>query len=140
VTFARRPWFWSASLSPQIAHFSPKLAADDARSFDGVPQLVVPPDGSEWSVDALGQLPPGTILTLSELEIMDAVRLRDAQPMLYLDAAHTLLPNTKVYGSPINIPFISSFRSSTYNGWLTLQGVPHDMLYVNPQIWVLSGH
>jgi hypothetical protein len=70
---------------------------------------------------------------------MDAVRLRDAQPMLYLDAAHTLLPDTKVYGSPINIPFISSFRSSTYNGWLTLQGVPHDMLYVNPQIWVLSG-
>lgn len=139
VTFARRPWFWSASLSPQIAHFSPKLAADDARSFDGIPQLVVPPDGSEWSADALGQLSAGSVLTLSELEIMDAVRLRDSQPMLYLDAAHTLLPVTKVYGSPINIPFISSFRSSTYNGWLMLQGVPHDMLYVNPQIWVLSG-
>jgi hypothetical protein len=79
------------------------------------------------------------VLTLSELEIMDAVRLRDTQPMLFLDAAHTLLPTTKVYGSPVSIPFISSFRSSTYNGWLTLQGVPHDMLYVNPQIWVLSG-
>ena len=139
VTFARRPWFWSASLSPQIAHFSPKLAADDARAFDGIPQLVVPPDGSEWSVDGLSQLTAGSVLTLSELEIMDAVRLRDTQPMLFLDAAHTLLPTTKVYGSPVSIPLISSFRSSTYNGWLTLQGVPHDMLYVNPQIWVLSG-
>ena len=138
VTFARRPWFWSASLSPQIAHFSPKLAADDARAFDGIPQLVVPPDGSEWSVDTLSQLSQGSVLTLSELEIMDAVRLRDTQPMLFLDAAHTLLPNTKVYGEPISLPLISSFRSSTYNGWLTLQGVPHDMLYVNPQIWVLS--
>jgi len=139
VTFARRPWFWSASLSPQIAHFSPNLAADDARGFDGIPQLVVPPDGSEWSADAIGQLPTGSVLTLSELEIMDAVRLRDSQPMLYLDAAHSLLPYTKVYGRPIFILGISNFRTSTYNGWLTLQRVPHDMLYVNPQIWVLSG-
>jgi hypothetical protein len=90
-------------------------------------------------VDSLSLLNQGSVLTLSELEIMDAVRLRDTQPMLFLDAAHTLLPTTKVYGSPVSIPLISSFRSSTYNGWLTLQGVPHDMLYVNPQIWVLSG-
>jgi hypothetical protein len=139
VTFARRPWFWSASISPQIAHFSPKLAADDARAFDGLPQLVVPPDGAEWSLDALSQLAPGTVLTLSELEIMDAVRLRDAQPILYLDTAHGVLPVTKVYGEPIELPLISSFRQTPYGGWLTLQGVPHDMLYVNPQIWVLSG-
>ena len=139
VTFARRPWFWSASLSPQIAHFSPKLAADDARAFDGIPQLVVPPDGLEWSVDALFQISSGSVLTLSELEIMDAVRLRDAQQMLYLDTAHSVLPVTKVYGEPINLPLISTFRHINHGGWLTLQGVPHDMLYVNPQIWVLSG-
>jgi len=29
--------------------------------------------------------------------------------------------------------------AGNHAGWLTLQGVPHDMLYVNPQIWVLSG-
>lgn len=139
VTFARRPWFWSASLSPQIAHFSPKLAADDARAFDGLPQLVVPPDGAEWSLDALSQISSGTVLTLSELEIMDAVRLKDSQPMLYIDTAHSVLPVTKVYGEPIELPLISSFRRINHGGWLTLQGVPHDMLYVNPQIWVLSG-
>jgi hypothetical protein len=139
VTFARRPWFWSASLSPQIAHFSPKLAADDARAFDGLPQLVVPPDGAEWSLDALSQMSSGTVLTLSELEIMDAVRLKDSQPMLYLDTAHSVLPVTKVYGEPIELPLISSFRRINHGSWLTLQGVPHDMLYVNPQIWVLSG-
>jgi len=139
VTFARRPWFWSVSLSPQIAHFSPKLAADDARAFDGLPQLVVPPDGAEWSLDALSQMSSDTVLTLSELEIMDAVRLKDSQPMLYLDTAHSVLPVTKVYGDPIELPLISSFRRINHGGWLTLQGVPHDMLYVNPQIWVLSG-
>ena len=90
-------------------------------------------------MDTLSQITQGSVLTLSELEIMDAVRLRDAQPMLYLDTAHGVLPVTKVYGEPISLPLISSFRSSTYNGWLTLQGVPHDMLYVNPHIWVLSG-
>ena len=71
------------------------------------------------------------------LETVSSCKCR--RVILFLDAAHTLLPNTKVLGSPISIPFISSFRSSTYNGWLMLQGVPHDMLYVNPQIWVLSG-
>jgi hypothetical protein len=70
---------------------------------------------------------------------MDVVRLKDTQPMLYLDTAHSVLPVTKVYGQPINLPLISSFRQSNHGGWLTLQGVPHDMLYVNPQIWVLSG-
>ena len=60
VTFARRPWFWSASLSPQTAQLRTTLSADDDRGVDGYCALGVRPVGHGRRVGVLGLLTGGT--------------------------------------------------------------------------------
>lgn len=137
VLFARRPWFWSPSLSPEIGHFSPGYAAKNAQTFEGPPSLIVPTLSSEWDTELLVRSEAESVV-ISEIEVTDVLRLHDKKTEIYLDAAKGIFPRVAVYGNPLRLPGLTPFRSTHYGGWMTLQNAPHDMLYVNPQIWVLT--
>ena len=137
VLFARRPWFWSPSLSPEIGHFSPGYAAKNAQTFEGPPSLIVPTLSSEWDTELLLSSEAAS-LVISEIEVTDVLRLHNKKTELYLDAAKRIYPRVAVYGTPLRVPGLTPFRNTLYGGWMTLQNAPHDMLYVNPQIWVLT--
>jgi 4-amino-4-deoxy-L-arabinose transferase-like glycosyltransferase len=85
VAFATTPWYWSPPLAPEFG--LPSSGASRRRAVlasEAGARLRLPAEDAEWDQSALS--PPPTVVTVSDLESQDALRLRVESAVAFMAA------------------------------------------------------
>jgi hypothetical protein len=150
VGFATGPWFYSPPLHPLLAAPNPGVARNAAARAEN-PRLIpaavdrATPEGRmdrvpvTWDVGLLERTNPDAV-ALSELnELADALRARDGPAFRYLSAVEARYPEMRIFARPVQVfgvrltnPTGARPTADPTQPGVTLQDLPHDMLYTNP--------
>ena len=132
VGFAAQPWFGTVPVSPYFS--MPRPGGWRLTASPELKRRIVY-DGKGWDADALGSQRPDFVV-LTEYDYDDALRLKDPGVNRYLSvlwqnyqecdgtARFTLDPISIVGHLPTSV------------GAMPTHGLPHDMLYTNPYIFI----
>lgn len=120
IAFATIPWFYSPPLSPYWGELEPSRRAQRAREVAEY-RLIVPT--SEWDVSLLRR---AQVVVLSEFEVDDAVRVRHAPALAFLEELNRSFRLEARFDSTFGLSGLTFGKRS----------VPHDMLYPFPRIEV----
>jgi hypothetical protein len=120
IGFATIPWFYTPPLSPYWGELQPSRRAERAREVRAY-RLLVP--RQEWDVNVLLQ---AEVVVLSQFEVDDAIRVRHAPALAFLDDLNRSFRRVA--------QFDTTFRAGGIR--FGKRNVPHDMLYPFPRIEV----
>lgn len=121
IAFASIPWFYTPPLSPYWGELPPSRRAERALEVKEY-RLLVPRE--EWDVNVLRQ---AHVVVLSQFEVDDAVRVRHAPAIAFLDELNRSFHRVA--------QFDTTFRVDGVN--FGKRNVPHDMLYpfARVEVW-----
>lgn len=120
IGFATIPWFYTPPLSPYWGELQASRRAERAREVTSY-RLVVPTQ--EWDLSVLQQ---AEVVLLSQFEVDDAVRIRHAPAVAFLDR----LREDYQQVAQFDVRFgVGSWRFGK-------PAIPHDMLYPYPRLEV----
>ncbi|MGC8783613.1 MAG: glycosyltransferase family 39 protein [Armatimonadota bacterium] len=120
IGFATIPWFYTPPLSPYWGELQPSRRAERALEVKKY-HLLVPRE--EWDTGVLQQV---QVVVLSQFEVDDAVRVRHAPAMAFLEQLHRSFQRVAQFDTVFRVDGMRFGK----------RGVPHDMLYPFPRIEV----
>ncbi|GBC96958.1 hypothetical protein HRbin16_02771 [bacterium HR16] len=124
IGFASIPWFYTPPLSPYWGELQPSRRAERALEVKEY-RLLVPRE--EWDARVLQQ---AQVVILSQFEVDDAVRVRHAPALTFLDELNRSFRRVAQFDTAFRVDGIHFGK----------RGVPHDMLYPFPRIEVWRRH
>lgn len=120
IGFATIPWFYTPPFSPYWGELQPSRRADRAREVKEY-RLLVP--AQEWDVNVLHQ---AQVVVLSQFEVDDAVRVRHAPALAFLEELNRSFRRVAQFDTTFRVGRIRFGK----------RNVPHDMLYPFPRVEV----
>ncbi len=120
IAFATIPWFYTPPLSPYWGELQPSRRAERAREVTEY-RLIVP--SSEWDTTVLRE---AQVVVLSQFEVDDAVRVRHAPALAFLEELRRSFRLAQQFDSTFRVDGLTFSK----------RGIPHDMLYPFPRIEV----
>ena len=124
IGFASIPWFYTPPLSPYWGELQPSRRVERALEVKEY-RLLVPRE--EWDTSALQQ---AHVVILSQFEVDDVVRIRNAPALTFLDELNRSFRRVAQFDTAFRVDGILFGK----------RGVPHDMLYPFPRIEVWRRH
>jgi hypothetical protein len=118
IGFATIPWFYTPPLSPYWGELQASRRAERAREVQEY-RLRVPTE--EWDVNALRQ---AEVVVLSQFEVDDAVRVRHAPALAFLNELNRSFRRVAQFDTAFRLGGIHFGK----------RNVPHDMLYPFPRV------
>ena len=120
IGFATIPWFYTPPFSPYWGELQPSRRAERAREVKEY-RLLVP--AQEWDVNVL---PQAQVVALSQFEVDDAVRVRHALALAFLEELNRSFRRVAQFDTTFRVGRIRFGK----------RNVPHDMLYPFPRVEV----
>ena len=132
IGFAAQPWFGTVPLSPYFS--MPRPGGWQVEASPDLKRGIVY-DGKDWDVDLLKSQKPDFVV-LSEYDYDDALRLKDPSVNRYLSVLRQNYQESDGAARITLDPIYILGNLPTSVGAMPTRGLPHDMLYPNPYVFI----